>query len=67
MGPSKKPSLKEIIKTAVRKLKNSKAPCYDNIVNKHISSTLPIFLHVYMKFFDMIFELALFQMNGYLE
>ena len=46
----------EEIKTAVRKLKNGKAPGYDNVVNEHISSTLPIFLHVYMKFFILIFD-----------
>ena len=32
----------EEIKTAVRKLKNGKAPGYDNVVNEHISSTLLI-------------------------
>ena len=52
MGPSTRSAItEEEIKTTVRKVKNGKAPGYDNVVNEHISSSLAIFLHVYMIFF----------------
>ena len=44
------------IEKAVRKLKHGKAPGYDNVLNEHISSTLSIFLPVYKKFFNIIFN-----------
>ena len=44
------------IETAVKKLKNGKAAGYDLIVNGHISNSLSIFLPVYKKLFNLIFD-----------
>jgi hypothetical protein len=56
------------IEKAVRKVKHGKTPGYDNVLNEHILSTLPIFLHVYKIFFSISFLIvALFQMSGFLE
>ena len=41
---------------AVRKIKNGKSPGFDSILNEHISSTLSIFMPVYLKFFNIIYE-----------
>ena len=50
------PILEDEIIAAVKKLKNGKAPGYDNIVNEHISSSLHILLPVYTQFFNIIFD-----------
>ena len=41
---------------AVRKIRNGKSPGFDSILNEHISSTLSIFMPVYLKFFNIIYE-----------
>lgn len=47
------------ITDAVKKLKNGKAPGYDNIVNEHIASTLNTFLPIYKLFFNAVFDSGL--------
>lgn len=42
------------IEKAVEKLKYGKAPCYDNVTNEHIVSTLLMFLPLYKKFVNAI-------------
>ena len=37
------------IQHAVKKLKNNKAPGYDEVLNEHISTTISIFLPLYRK------------------
>ena len=41
---------------AVRKIKNGKSPGFDSILNEHISSTLSIFMPVYLKYFNIIYD-----------
>ena len=41
---------------AIRKIKNGKSPGFDSILNEHISSTLSIFMPVYLKSFNIIYE-----------
>lgn len=43
------------ITDAVKKLKNGKAPGYDNIVNEHIASTLNTFLQRLTQFGEMVY------------
>ena len=44
------------INSAIKKLKNNKSPGIDNILNEHIKSTSHLFLPVYMKLFNTIFD-----------
>lgn len=43
----------EEILDAVKKLKNNKA---DEVLNEHISATVYLFLHLYYKLFNIIFD-----------
>lgn len=44
------------ILTAVKNLKNNKAPGDDELVNEYIKSTVTQFLHIYVKLFNLVFE-----------
>ena len=46
----------EEVLAAVKQLKNNKAVGYDRVLNEHISSTVPIFLSLYTKSFNLIFN-----------
>ena len=50
------PIREEEIIEAVQKLKKGKAPGFDSILNEHISSSLNIFLPIYLKFFNIIYD-----------
>ena len=45
----------EILKS-VKKLKNNKACGFDKVFNEHITSTITIFLPVYRKLFNLVFD-----------
>ena len=40
----------------VKKLKNNKAPGYNEVLNEHISTTILFFLPLYRKLFNIIFD-----------
>ena len=44
------------ITQAVKKLKNSKSPGTDDVLNEHIKSSLDLMLPVYLKLFNIIFD-----------
>ena len=46
----------EEVLAAVKQLKNNKAVGYDRVLNEHISSTVSIFLSLYTKLFNLIFD-----------
>ena len=51
-----KPITEKETLTAVENLKNNKSPGADNILNKHIKSTIQIILPIYTKPFNIIFD-----------
>ena len=46
----------EEVSAAVKQLKNNKAAGYDRVLNEHISSTVSIFVSLYTKLFNLIFD-----------
>ena len=46
----------EEVLAAVKQLKNNKAAGYGRVLNEHISSTVSIFLSLYTKLFNLIFD-----------
>lgn len=46
----------EEILEAVKKLKNNKSPGHDLVINEHIFTTVTIFLPVYRKLFNLIYD-----------
>ena len=48
------------IVNAVKNLKNNKASGYDQVLNEHIKSTMPIMLNIYEKLFNLILDTGCF-------
>ena len=48
------------IRKAISQLKNGKAPGFDGILNEHIKNSCEIFMPLYLKLFNTVFETGIF-------
>ena len=48
------------IRKAISQLKNGKTPGFDGILNEHIKNSCKIFMPLYLKLFNTVFETGIF-------